>query len=243
MGINIIITMAGLGSRFRKINENRNKQDIIANGRTLLEWSLLSLEDFYEEPFIFIAHKDRIDRNLLEDVCLRLGIYRKQLVILEHMTDGQATTALAAETYLDPLSPVMIFNIDTYLEKGSIGKKDLSPADAGFIPLFPSNDPRFSYASVEGKRIVCIREKVCISPYATAGLYYFRSFRLFQDAYRETYEKASTNEKYIAPLYQCLIDRGERVGYSLIDPLPHILGTPEELQAFCKHFCKDNSLS
>ena len=241
MNINIIITMAGLGSRFRNIGVNINKQDIVANGRTLLEWSLLSLEDFYQESFIFIAHKDRIDRHLFEDICLRLGIYRKQLVILDRMTDGQATTALAAEPYLDPLCPIMIFNIDTYLEKGSIGKRDILPSYAGFIPLFSANDSRFSYASVEGNRIVCIREKVCISPYATAGLYYFRSFRLFQDAYRKTYEKTSTNEKYIAPLYQCLIDRGERVGYSFVNPPPHILGTPEELKAFCEHFCEDNS--
>ena len=241
MDINIIITMAGLGSRFKQIGVNKNKQDIVANGRTLLEWSLLSLAAFFTQPFVFIAHEDRIDRETFEDVCRRLGICRKQLVILDHMTDGQATTALAAKSYLDPACPTMIFNIDTYIEKGAIGIQDIPSDDAGFIPLFFAADPRFSYAAVKGDRIVQIREKACISPYATAGLYYFRSFRLFQDAYLETYGKSSVHEKYIAPLYQCIIDRGERVGYLLLKPPPHILCTPDELDAFCWQYRDDHT--
>lgn len=241
MDINIVITMAGLGSRFRKIGLNKNKQDIVVCGRTLFEWSMLSLKNFYGEPFVFVAHKDRINLSLFEKTCQQLKIYRKQLVLLDHTTDGQATTVLAAEPYLELTYPIIVFNIDTYFSHNCIRKEDIQINDAGFIPLFYANDPCYSYALIKGDRIIRIQEKVCISSFATVGLYYFWSFQLFKAIYRETYPFNSNGEKYIAPMYQCLIDRRERVGYKVLETQPYVLGTPEEIQDFCSHF-RENDL-
>ncbi len=43
----VIITMAGLGSRFKAIGIEKPKYQIVANGKSLYEWSMLSLEDFF----------------------------------------------------------------------------------------------------------------------------------------------------------------------------------------------------
>ena len=43
------------------------------------------------------------------------------------------------------------------------------------------------------------------------------------------------NEKYIAPLYNYMIEKGMSVTISIVDASKvHVLGTPEELQVFLK---------
>ena len=57
--ISIIITMAGLGSRFRKVGYNCPKYMIEAKGKTLFEWSMASLTGFneYASKYIFVVRK------------------------------------------------------------------------------------------------------------------------------------------------------------------------------------------
>ena len=62
----IIITMSGEGSRFRKKGFNKPKHEIEVNGRSLFEWSMLSLQTFFKEEFIFIVRKERYRRSFLE---------------------------------------------------------------------------------------------------------------------------------------------------------------------------------
>ena len=49
----VIITMAGMGSRFTREGYTVPKYKIFARGRTLFDWSMLSLADFFNEHFIF----------------------------------------------------------------------------------------------------------------------------------------------------------------------------------------------
>ena len=55
--IDIVITMGGLGSRFRKAGYTTPKYMIEAKGKTLFEWSLISLKGFQDQAnqYIFIA--------------------------------------------------------------------------------------------------------------------------------------------------------------------------------------------
>ena len=44
-------------------------------------------------------------------------------------------------------------------------------------------------------------------------------------------------EKYVAPLYNYLIKQGGEVYISVVENMTiHVLGTPEELQEFIKHY-------
>ena len=58
--IDIVITMGGLGSRFRKMGYTVPKYMIEAKEKTLFEWSLISLEGYKKniDKYIFIAMKD-----------------------------------------------------------------------------------------------------------------------------------------------------------------------------------------
>ena len=83
-----------------------------------------------------------------------------------------------------------------------------------------------------------MREKVRISDNCTLGAYYFSSAKLYKDLYQEYYVDDShmeKNEKYIAPLYNYMIEKGMDVTISIVDAdKVHVLGTPEELQIFLK---------
>ena len=55
--IDVVITMGGLGSRFRKAGYTVPKYMIEAKGKTLFEWSLISLEGYKDrvDKFVFLA--------------------------------------------------------------------------------------------------------------------------------------------------------------------------------------------
>ena len=69
MKLTVVITMAGLGSRFRKAGYNVPKYMIEVHGKTLFEWSMESLEGYYDKDneYIFIVRK--------EDESKAFGIY------------------------------------------------------------------------------------------------------------------------------------------------------------------------
>ena len=58
--MNIVITMAGLGSRFKKAGYSEPKYMIEVHEKTLFDWSMESLEGFNDgnEKYIFIVRKE-----------------------------------------------------------------------------------------------------------------------------------------------------------------------------------------
>ena len=69
----IIITMAGQGSRFKETGIECPKHEIVARDKTLFEWSVESLKDFFEDSqFIFITRDCDINKLML--LCVKMGI-------------------------------------------------------------------------------------------------------------------------------------------------------------------------
>ncbi len=239
--LEIVITMGGLGSRFRKMGYTVPKYMIEAKGKTLFEWSMISLTEVADEDsrFTFIAMRDASSdvEAFIRTQCEKLGIRQYHVILLDYLTDGQATTACLASEYWDPDRPLLIYNIDTYVEPGGM-RADEFHGD-GFIPCFQAPGDHWSFVRLdeEGK-VAEIKEKQRISDYCTIGAYYFRSCRLYEELYREYYtdgQELVNGEKYVAPLYDYLLGRGGEIYISDIPAsMVHVLGTPEELQAFCE---------
>ena len=237
--MDIVITMGGLGSRFRKMGYNVPKYMIEAKGKTLFEWSLISLDGYKDKAnqYIFIAMKDdNADvEAFITGKCQELGIENYHVIILDYLTDGQATTAMMAAKYWDKENALLIYNIDTYVEAGEMNSAELK--GDGFIPCFQAEGDHWSFVRLdeEGK-VVEIKEKQRISNYCTLGAYYFRTCGLYENLYNEYYSKTQelvNGEKYVAPLYDYLLTKGGEIYISDITPeRVHVLGTPEELHAF-----------
>lgn len=233
----IIITMAGLGSRFRKAGYNCPKYMIEAKGKTLFEWSMDSLIGYNDHvlKYVFVVRSEDDSADFIRMQCMKYGIYNIDLVELDYMTDGQATTCMLALPYCNPDEAIMVYNIDTYVEPYELKYEDIS--GDGHIPCFHAEGDHWSFVKLnEDGRAAEVREKVRISDYCTLGAYYFSSARLYKDLYEEYYSDSShveKNEKYIAPLYNFMIKKAFPVTISLIDAKKvHVLGTPEELQEF-----------
>lgn len=237
----IVITMAGLGSRFRKAGYQVPKYMIEAHGKTLFEWSMESLSGYYkkENNYIFIVRKEDHAKEFIESKCNEMKFLNHVIVELDYLTDGQATTAMLGKQYWDKQSELMIYNIDTYVEAGEMKAEDIK--GDGFIPCFHAEGEHWSFVKLnEEERAVEVREKVRISDNCTLGAYYFKSCGLYEDLYQEYYssnENLEKGEKYVAPLYNYLISKGGEVRISIVDyDKVHVLGTPEELNIFIENY-------
>ncbi len=234
--MNIIITMAGAGSRFRDAGYDLPKYRIEAHGRTLLEWSLMSLKDYllHAGRVVFLVRAEDRSAGFIDETAKRFGIGRPVIDELECPTDGQATTALLGIQRCAEGEPVMIYNIDTYIEPGQLRFDRI--CGAGYIPCFHAAGTHWSFVRLDAEgRAVEVCEKRRISENCSLGAYYFESTALYRDAYDRLYGAGwdGAREKYIAPMYNLLIGDGREVRISLVDPRRvHVLGTPEELHAF-----------
>lgn len=240
--IDIVITMGGLGSRFRKAGYTVPKYMIEAKGRTLFEWSMISLEGYRDraDKYIFIAMKDENNdvEGFIREKCKEFSIMDPKVILLDYLTDGQATTAMLAGKYWDREHALLIYNIDTYVEAGEMNSAELK--GDGFIPCFQAEGDHWSFVRLDDEgRVVEIKEKKRISNYCTLGAYYFKTCGLYEDLYNEYYQDKDrelvNGEKYVAPLYDYLLSKGGDIYISdIASKKVHVLGTPEELQAFLR---------
>jgi hypothetical protein len=210
----------------------------VANGRSLFAWSMESLRPFIDAgcEFVFIARALPNVRNFLAVESRSLGIRNYRVITIDGVTDGQATTAMIAARQLnDVTQPVAIYNIDTYVDPHAM---DITAVrGAGWIPCFPGDGDKWSFAAADASgRVSEVREKKRISPHATVGLYWFDSVRRFVGAYDQYYsqpENLEPREKYIAPLYNLLIQDGAPVYiHEIRSDQVCPLGTPEDVQVF-----------
>ena len=235
----IIITMAGLGSRFRKAGYNCPKYMIVAKGKTLFDWSMDSLVDYnsHVDKYIFVVRKEDDSENFIRERMRAYGIENIDVIGIDYLTDGQATTCMLAIPHCNLENPIMVYNIDTYVEPGEMKYSDIS--GDGHIPCFHADGDHWSFVKLdESGKAVEVREKVRISDNCTLGAYFFSSANLYKQMYEQYYSdlnKHVKNEKYIAPLYNYMIEIGLEVTISIVDAEKvHVLGTPEELNVFLK---------
>ncbi len=235
----IVITMAGLGSRFRKAGYNVPKYEIEVFGRSLFSWSMESLKGFFsaDNDYFFIVRSEDNAAPFIEKEWEKTAGSASNLHVIEldHATDGQATTSmLAADTWKKD-DALLIYNIDTYVEAYRMKAEDIQ--GDGFIPCFNDPGDHWSFVALdENEDPTKVREKVRISDNCTLGAYYFRTCALYEEMYNEYYKDSSNlekGEKYVAPLYNYMISKGMKVRISLVDAdSVHVLGTPEELSEF-----------
>lgn len=231
----VLITMAGMGSRFSQQGYTVPKFKITARGRTLFEWSLLSLQDYFDQSFVLATLGDD-DQPWLQDAAAQLGIRHVRFCPRSALSQGQAETAYDALEAVAPGEPLWIYNIDTYVARG-MHAADLGAYD-GCVPVCPSDSPGMSFVRFdEHGEVVQVAEKKVISNWATVGLYGFRTAELFRSVYLDLYRHgpgvAGIKEQYIAPMYDRMLQSGLRLAAPRLEAdAVHVLGTPREVQAF-----------
>lgn len=233
----IVITMAGLGSRFKKAGYNEPKFMIKACDKTLFEWSMDSLVGYNDDnvKYTFIVRKECNAKHFITNKMLKYGIKKVNIIEIDYLTDGQATTCMLAKNNWNSEDELLIYNIDTYVEPFYLKKEDIK--GDGFIPCFKAEGEHWSFVKTDKSgKVIEIREKKKISDNCTIGVYYFKSCGLYEKMYNEYYSKdrsLDNNEKYVAPIYNYMLENGMNLNICLIPTdKVHVLGTPDELEYF-----------
>jgi dTDP-glucose pyrophosphorylase len=231
----VLVTMAGLGTRFIREGYMVPKYKVQARGRSLFEWSMLSLREFFQHEFI-LATLEGEDQGWLLTHANKLGIKNCKIISRLALSNGQAETAYDAALNLKSSNPLWIYNIDTFVEGG------MKPTDmdgfSGCIPVFKSNDPSMSFVRFnKNNEVDNLAEKKVISDWATVGMYGFESVNTFCEIYEEAYVKGGIDiingERYIAPIYQIMLQQNLKLCAPKLDiQNVHILGTPLQVLNF-----------
>jgi NDP-sugar pyrophosphorylase family protein len=241
--MNIVMPMAGRGSRFAEIGIATPKPLIDVFGRPMYAWAMDSLPLELARRVIFICLDEHLRQPALEkDIRNRYGALDPEIVRLDEVTEGQACTVLKARHWIDNDEPLLIYNADTYC-RTSLARRlpELSAHVDGLLGVFHASGDKWSFARADSAgRVLETAEKSRISDWASTGLYYFRrghDFVCHAEAMIDAGERVN-REFYVAPVYNRLIAAGAQI---YIDPAEEVrvLGTPEDLRNFQEHF--DNS--
>lgn len=229
--MNILIPMAGLGSRFKKEGYKNIKPLIKVNGKTFIEWSVESLG--IDGQFIFVILEEH--RELLET---HLKNLRKDCIIytVPKLTNGSAETCLAAIDSINNDIPLIITNSDQILEWDSnkyLNYLNKNKPDSNVITISSSCN-KSSYIELDdsgfGKRLT---EKEVISDNALVGIHYWKKGKYFVESTKELIKRniRMKNEYYISLTYNILIENGLNVtSYKLKENERYLsIGTPEQL--------------
>lgn len=240
--LNIVIPMAGLGSRFAKNGYTLPKPLIEIHGKPMIQVVINNLKCREAHRFIFICLKDHLEQYGLKDKFLSWAPHCR-IIAIETVTQGAACTVLLATDLIHNDDPLMIANsdqwidicVDNYLSDMKVRNLD------GMMMTMTADDPKWSFVRLDGEgRIMEVVEKKVVSREATVGIYNFKRGRDFVTSAENMIKKRLTvnNEYYVAPVYNEMIAAGKSLGFYNIGEEGngmYGLGKPEDLALFLAH--------
>lgn len=237
--LNIVIPMAGAGSRFKKAGYAKPKPLIDVFGRPMIEIVIKNLTPQQDHRFIFICQKEHVRQYSLKNLFNTIT-QRFHIIEIDGLTEGAACTVLTASELIDSDDPLMIANSDQYIEAdiNSYLLKMQELSLDGLIMTMWADDKKWSFVSLDHQGYVNkVVEKEVISNEATVGVYNFARGSDFVNAAKKMISlKLSVNhEYYVAPCYNLMLAGGAKIGTANIGRLGkgmHGLGTPADLIAF-----------
>ena len=234
MKLNIIMPMAGLGSRFLTAGYQVPKPLIPVLDKPMYAWATDSLPLDHCHKLIFILLQSQPEFEALKaDILERYNALAPIVIGVPDLTRGQSETVLAASSFINNDEHLLIHNADTGYEIDPIWIVNLEASKPdGALLVFESREERWSFSRENKKGVVVeVREKEPISCWASTGTYYFARgadfVRLASNRIQS--ERRESEEFYVAPLYNDLIAEGGFVRNYRIDRLL-CFGTPNDLK-------------
>ena len=231
--LNVLIPMAGAGSRFQQAGYTFPKPLIDVNGKPMIQVVVENLG--LDANFIFVVQKGHRERFHLENM-LPLIAPNCKIVEVEEMTQGAACTALLAKDYIDNECPLFFANSDQWVDWNPtqfMYEMQETAADGGIV-TFKATHPKWSFAKVDDNNFVTeVAEKNPISNNATVGYYYWKHGSDFVKYAEQMIEKdiRVNHEFYVCPVFNEAIEDGKEIRIHEATDMWG-LGTPEDLEYF-----------
>lgn len=235
--LNVLIPMAGAGSRFSQQGYTFPKPLIEVNGKPMIQVVVENLN--IDAHYIFIVQREHYEQYNLKYL-LNLIAPNCDIVQIDGVTNGAATSTLMARKFIDNDNPLVIANSDQFVEWNSNECMYSFAADDidGGIVTFKATHPKWSYATIGNSGFVTeVAEKKVISNNATVGIYYWKHgsdyVRYADDMINK--DIRVNNEFYVCPVFNQAIQDGKKIKAKTIDKMWGI-GTPEDLSYFLENY-------
>jgi len=236
--VNIVIPMAGQGSRFSKAGYEKPKPFIDVDGKPMIVRVLENLA-YPDARYILIARKEHMEKEA-ELVKQIEKEFNAIFIPIDKLTEGTACTVLYARKYINNDEPLLIANSDQIVDMSiadfidDCSNRKLDGSILTFIDEY--KDPKWSFAKLDENNFVTeVKEKVVISEFATVGIYLYSKGKEFVDASIDMIIENDrvNNEFYTCPTYNYAIKDGSRIGiYNIEFEQMHGIGTPEDLNLY-----------
>ena len=239
--LNVLIPMAGAGSRFEQAGYTFPKPLIEVENKPMIQVVIENLN--LEANYIYVVQKEHREKYNL-DTLLNLLTPECKIVETNSLTEGAACTALLAKEFIDNDSPLFFANSDQFVEWDSnefMYKMNETEAEGGIV-TFKATHPKWSFAKIDDNGLVVeVAEKNPISDIATVGFYYWKHGSDFVKYAERMIEKniRVNNEFYVCPVFnQAIEDRKQIRTFNVKEMWG--LGTPEDLSYFLKNKINKN---
>lgn len=235
--MNIVIPMAGLGSRFVKAGFDKPKPFIDVLDKPMIVRVLENLK-YKDARYILIARKEHLtkEKKLVDEIKNNFNV---EFIPIDKLTEGTACTVLYARKYINNDTPLMIANSDQIVDINIADfindgfKRGLDGSILTFVDK--EKNPKWSFAKLNNDLVVEVKEKEVISEFATVGIYFFNKGKIFVESAIDMIIENDrvNNEFYTCPVYNYAIKNGAKIGMYNIDfSKMHGIGTPEDLEIF-----------
>jgi beta-phosphoglucomutase-like phosphatase (HAD superfamily) len=235
--MNVIIPMAGHGSRFSQAGYTFPKPLIEVHGKPMIQVVIENLK--VDAHFIFIVQKEHREKYNLDSM-LSLLAPGCNIIDVDKVTEGAACTVLLGKDYINNDDPLVIANSDQFVEWNSLDffyKMNEQNLDGGIVS-FKSTHPKWSYAKLdEDDYVLEVAEKMTISDIATVGIYYWKQGKDYVKYAEQMIANdiRVNNEFYVCPVYNEAIKDGLKIKTFNV-PKMWGLGTPEDLNYYLENF-------
>jgi HAD superfamily hydrolase (TIGR01509 family) len=237
--LNILIPMAGAGSRFEKAGYTFPKPLIEVRKKPMIQVVIENLN--IDANYIYVVQKSHREKYNL-DTLLNLLTPGCKIVEVDGITKGAACTALLAKEHIDNNNPLFFANSDQFVEWDSnefMYKMQETDADGGIV-TFNATHPKWSFAKVDEQGLVTeVAEKNPISDIATVGYYYWKHGSDFVKYAEQMINKdiRVNNEFYVCPVFNQAIEAGLQIRTFNTEGMWG-LGTPEDLNYYLENYLK-----
>ena len=235
--LNVLIPMAGAGSRFEQAGYTFPKPLIDVKGKPMIQVVTENLN--IKANFIYVVQKQHREKYNL-DTLLNLITPKCKIVEVDGVTEGAACTALLAKKYIDNNNPLFFANSDQFVEWDSnefLYKMNETDADGGIV-TFKATHPKWSFAKINKAGLVTeVAEKNPISDIATVGYYYWKKGSDFVKYAEQMIDEdiRVNNEFYVCPVFNQAIKDKKAIRTFNIDKMWG-LGTPEDLKYYLENY-------
>lgn len=234
---NILIPMAGEGSRFKNAGYTFPKPMIEVNGKPMIQLIVDNLG--FDANYIYVVRKEHYENYNLKNF-LNLITPNCKIVVVDELTEGAACTTLLAKEHINNDDPLIIANSDQFIKWNNIDfyyKMIETKADGGIL-TFKNSHPKWSYVKLnENGNVIELKEKDPISNIATVGIYYYKHGSEYVKYTEQMIDKdlRVNNEFYVAPVYNEYISDNKKIKTFNVDEMWG-LGIPEDLNYFIKNY-------